>query len=299
MAAKPARNWFIRWTSVLFTVITVGMILALMAWHALPQLDHQFVRMERLKRHVMWKWGYELNGTPEYARLGARLAEHGLKLGAPIFMRVFKEEFELELWMKRDGRFHLFETYPICKWSGRIGPKLKEGDRQSPEGFYTVTASAMNPASRWHRSFNLGFPNSYDRQHHRTGSFLMVHGGCSSIGCYAMTNNAVDEIWKITRAAFRGGQKRFHVHAFPFRMTEGKLARHEASPWHEFWQDLKNGHDAFETTWLPPKVYSCQRRYVVSAVDDNASRGNHAIKQSCPPASQRFLAANAATRASN
>ena len=91
--------------------------------------------------------------------------------------------------MGGEGRpLRRFATYPICLWSGRLGPKLREGDRQAPEGFYTVSAEQLNPNSRWHRSFSLGFPNAFDQAHGRTGSFIMVHGGCPSIGCYAMTD---------------------------------------------------------------------------------------------------------------
>ena len=115
-----------------------------------------------------------LPGTPDLANLPGRLSAQGLALGAPVFIRIFKREFELELWMRRDGRFQRFAVYPICRWSGRLGPKLEEGDGQAPEGFYTVDAKALNPASRWHRSFNLGFPNAFDRAHARTGS--LRHG---------------------------------------------------------------------------------------------------------------------------
>ncbi|MGI9426717.1 MAG: L,D-transpeptidase family protein [Hyphomicrobiaceae bacterium] len=268
-------------------------ILALLLTPALTHLDHQLIRAQRLINKLQWQMGYALPGAPDYSALNARLAQHGLKLGAPVFVRIFKRDFELELWMKRDGRFHLFQTYPICKWSGRLGPKLREGDHQSPEGFYTVTNGAMNPDSRWHRSFNLGFPNTYDRQHGRTGSFLMVHGGCSSVGCYAVTNAAIDEIWTITKAAFRGGQKRFHVHAYPFRMTASNIAAAPRSGWSSFWQDLKQGSDAFEHTWLPPRIYNCRGQYVVTAVDDDASRGAHRIRRHCPPPERRFAASPA------
>ncbi|MGI9521346.1 MAG: L,D-transpeptidase family protein [Hyphomicrobiaceae bacterium] len=247
-----------------------------------PEFDHDLTRLERLKRYTLWKLGYELGGTPNFAALDTRLAARGFKIGAPIFVRILKREFELEIWMKRNGRFHLFETYPVCKWSGRLGPKLREGDRQAPEGFYTVMASAMNPASRWHRSFNLGYPNVVDRHHGRTGSFLMVHGGCSSIGCYAMTNPAVDEIWRIAQAAFRAGQRRFHVHAFPFRMTSANLKAHNASKWHEFWKELKAGYDAFEETGQPPLIYACRGRYLVHPIDSESSGGAQAIRHGCP-----------------
>ncbi len=167
--------------------------------------------------------GKPLPGTPDLARLDARLEAAGIAPGMPVYLRVFKLESELELWVEKDGRFELFATYPMCMWSGRLGPKLREGDRQAPEGFYTVSKDALNPNSRMHLSFNLGFPNVYDRGKGRTGSFLMVHGGCASIGCYAVTDAVVDEIWAFVTAALDQGQARIPVHAFPFRMTERNL----------------------------------------------------------------------------
>ncbi|MEQ1695900.1 MAG: murein L,D-transpeptidase family protein [Hyphomicrobiaceae bacterium] len=203
-----------------------------------------------------------LAGTPDLESLETRLASHALTLGAPILMRIFKREFELELWLLRDGRYHRFATYPICRWSGKLGPKIATGDKQAPEGFYTVTAAQMNPNSRWHRSFNVGFPNAYDAAHGRTGSALMVHGGCSSAGCYAMTNAVIDEIWKLTTAALASGkQKRFQVQVYPFRLNDESLAIHASSPHIGFWRQLKAGNDLFETNWLPPAVGVCQGTY--------------------------------------
>ena len=216
---------------------------------------------DRWSHRLFYRFGWVLPGTPDLGQLSKRLTSAGLSEGAPVLLRVFKAESILELWMKRNGRFELFASYPICRWSGDLGPKLKEGDRQSPEGFYTVGAGALNPNSRWHRSFNLGFPNPFDRAHGRTGSFIMVHGGCSSIGCFAMTNPVVDEIWRLVKAALRGGQARFQVQVFPFRMTEAKLARHAKDRWHPFWQQLKQGHDMFERTRLPPNVSVCSGKY--------------------------------------
>ena len=117
------------------------------------------------------------------------LGKKGMKLETPLFVRVFKEESELEVWKQRDdGRFYHFKTYPICNWSGTLGPKIQQGDMQAPEGFYSVPQSQMNPNSQYHLAFNLGYPNSYDRANRRTGEFLMIHGKCKSAGCYAMTD---------------------------------------------------------------------------------------------------------------
>ena len=196
--------------------------------------------------------------------LRTELARAGLKFGAPIFLRIFKQEKALELWVEARGRYRLFKTYPICVYSGGLGPKLRTGDLHSPEGFYDVGAENMNPLSRRHLSFDLGFPNAYDRAHGRTGSYLMVHGGCSSIGCYAMTDRGVEEIFALAAAALDGGQRRFPVHVFPFRMTAARLAAHRASPWAGFWENLKEGHDRFEHTRRPPKIDVRNRRYIFS-----------------------------------
>lgn len=197
----------------------------------------------------------------------ARMAAVDLSLGAAVFVRIFKEERELEVWVERDGgRFALFQTYPICNFSGDLGPKLRVGDSQSPEGFYFVGPNSLNPWSKFHLSFNLGYPNAYERRRGRTGSALMVHGNCVSIGCYAMTDEGIEEIYMIVEAALRGGQPFFRVHAFPFRMTDDNITRHMGSKWIDFWLNLKEGYDSFETHGRPPKVTvdHRSRRYVFS-----------------------------------
>jgi murein L,D-transpeptidase YafK len=197
--------------------------------------------------------------------LTAALQNRGLEFGAPVFLRIFKEEAELELFVLGEGGFDLFRSYPICKYSGDLGPKLKEGDRQSPEGFYNVDLAALNPNSRFHLSFNLGFPNAYDRALGRSGSFLMVHGNCVSIGCYAMTDPAIEEIYVLVETALRNGQTSVPVHAFPFRMTPERLERAQAHQWYSFWSDLEPAYRAFETTQHLPDIKLENRSYVVLA----------------------------------
>ena len=194
------------------------------------------------------------------------LAKSGLKQESPIFVRIFKKEAQLEIWKaKDDGRYYHFKTYPICNFSGELGPKIATGDKQSPEGFYTVTPGQMNPNSQFHLSFNLGFPNAYDKVNGRTGSALMVHGDCRSAGCYAMTDALIEEIYALARESFQGGQTKFHVHAFPFRMTEENMRRHRDSKWYGFWKTLKQGYDDFELARVPPSVAVCSRQYLVNA----------------------------------
>ncbi len=243
--------------------------------------DERGIAFERWKRFTAYSSGYSLPGTPDLTRLQERLKAEGVALGAPIFIRIFKREFELEVWLLRNGRFTRFATYPICRYSGKLGPKLRQGDRQAPEGIYSVDAKALNPHSRWHRSFNLGFPNAFDRTHARTGSFVMVHGGCSSIGCYAMTNPVIDEIWSLVTAALDHGQDRFQVQVFPFRMTEENLASRAQSPQAAFWRDLRKGYDVFEADRRPPKVSVCGGSYAFEPAGGTAD-GSFPIAAKCP-----------------
>jgi len=194
------------------------------------------------------------------------LAAKGLRAGSPVFIRIFKEERQLELWMgKDDGTYELFRTYPIVAMSGELGPKLAEGDKQAPEGFYHVPPAAMKADSTFHLAFNLGYPNAYDRSHERTGSFLMVHGNEVSIGCYAMTDEKIEEIYTLCDLALKNGQPFFRVHAFPFRMTDKRMADAEGSKWEDFWKNLKEGYDFFERGKVPPDVTVSQGRYVFKA----------------------------------
>jgi murein L,D-transpeptidase YafK len=185
---------------------------------------------------------------------------------SPILIRAFKEESELEVWKQdRTGRFALLKTYPICRWSGELGPKIKEGDRQAPEGFYNISPGQMNPNSQYYLSFDLGYPNAFDRAHGRTGAQLMVHGDCSSRGCYSMTDEQISEIYALGRDAFFGGQKSFQVQAYPFRMTAQNFAKHRNNPNIAFWKMLKKGNDHFEVTQQEPRVNVCEKRYVFDA----------------------------------
>ena len=191
------------------------------------------------------------------------MAEKGLRLGSPIFIRIFKESDELEMWVLQGTVFKLLKIYTICDYSGNLGPKEKEGDKQSPEGFYHVRVSQLNPWSKFHLAFDLGYPNEYDRACGRTGKSLMVHGRCSSVGCFAMTDYRMEEIYTLADAALANGQESFAVHIFPFRMTEANMSRHAESSWQPFWQNLKEGYDLFEQSFIPPQITAGINRYIV------------------------------------
>jgi murein L,D-transpeptidase YafK len=216
--------------------------------------------------------------APIPPRLLADIADKNMDVGSPILVRVFKTESELEVWKQdRSGRYALLKTYPICKWSGDLGPKIREGDRQAPEGFYDITPGQMNPNSQYFLAFNLGYPNAFDRAHDRTGAHLMVHGDCSSRGCYAMSDEQIAEIFALGRESFFAGQKHFQVQAYPFRMTAANMAKHRTNPNLPFWRMLKEGNDHFEVTRQEPKVDVCDKRYVF-----NATGGNFSPRGKCP-----------------
>jgi murein L,D-transpeptidase YafK len=214
--------------------------------------------------------GYQLPGRAMKQlspQMLATIQKKNMPEDSPILIRIFKEESELEVW-KQDttGRYALLKIYPICRWSGDLGPKIKEGDRQAPEGFYPITPGLMNPNSNYYLAINTGFPNVYDRANDRHGAFLMIHGDCSSRGCYAMTDREIGEIYSLARDSFLGGQKEIQIQAYPFRMTPANMARHRNNPNFAFWKMIKQGYDDFEVSHLEPKVDVCDRHYVFDAV---------------------------------
>lgn len=203
----------------------------------------------------------------------------GTTPSAPVLIRSYKQEAEFEIWkMKSDGQYALLKTYPMCRWSGQLGPKVREGDRQVPEGFYTIGPGQMNPNSHYYLSFNVGYPNAYDRALGRTGGDIMVHGICSSAGCFSMTDAQIGEIYAIAREAFNGGERAIQMQSYPFRMTAENLAKHRLDPNIAFWKELKNGADHFEVTKAEPSVLVCGKHYVFGA------RADHDVdaSQPCP-----------------
>lgn|SRR5690554_1659779 len=220
------------------------------------------------------------HNQPLQGSVVSALKAMGSSPGAAMMVRIFKQEQVLEVWKRTSaGQFKLFKTYEICAFSGDLGPKIKEGDRQSPEGFYTITPGLMNPKSNYYLAFNTGFPNKFDRVHGRTGSQLMVHGDCSSRGCYAMTDHGIAEIYALARESFKGGNSSFQLQIFPFKMTPTNLAKQSTSPHLAFWKDIKEGYDLFELDKNPPVWDVCERQYVFNA------SGNGVLNPmgACPP----------------
>lgn len=219
---------------------------------------------------------------PINASLVSDMSRRKMTPADPILIRIFKDESELEIWKRdRSGRYALLKTFPMCRWSGKLGPKTRNGDRQAPEGFYQVSAGMLNPNSQYYLSFNLGYPNKLESALGYSGEALMVHGACSSSGCFALTDAGVAEIYTVVREAIRGGQSSFQVQAFPFRMTPENMARNRNDPNFGFWTNLKQGYDNFEVTRRPPKVSYCGRRYVFDAEFEGGDPRDPLA--SCPP----------------
>ncbi|MCJ2068723.1 murein L,D-transpeptidase [Methylobacterium sp. J-030] len=191
----------------------------------------------------------------------ALMAQKGVTAAAPVLFRAYKKESEIEVWKKGPTGYVFIKAFPICRWSGQLGPKRRNGDRQTPEGFYTVPRRQMNPNSHYYLSFDVGYPNAYDRAHGGTGSAVMVHGICSSMGCFAMTNGTVGEIYAIAREALKGGQAAFQFQSYPFRMTAEAMARHRTDPNIAFWRELKAGSDRFEASREELQVSVVAGRY--------------------------------------
>jgi murein L,D-transpeptidase YafK len=268
---------------IVFAICVAAFALTL-ARSALALPDARDLAADRAERKRAASNGKALPGTPDLSHLEQRLAKRGLPEDAAILIRIFKAESELEVWINRGGnaRYALFATYPICNWSGTLGPKLKEGDRQAPEGFYTVNLPQANPnGPRWPKSLDIGFPNSFDRLHARSGSAILIHGGCASIGCFAMTNGVNKELHTLAVRALDAGQAYVPIQVFPFRMTEENLARYDSPAVRGFWANLKEGYDLFERTRRPPRVSICGSRYDFEGSDplDGANPGPIAV---CP-----------------
>jgi murein L,D-transpeptidase YafK len=228
------------------------------------------------------KGGDNRHNIPLNAEMVQALRNISSTPGDGMVIRIFKQEEILEVWKKTaNGTYRLFKTYEICSYSGDLGPKFKEGDRQSPEGFYTISPGLMHPKSNYYLAFNTGFPNKFDRAHGRTGSNLMVHGDCKSVGCYAMTDQGIAEIYALARESFKGGNPTFQLQIYPFRMTTANMAKHATSPHLEFWKNIKVGYEAFDINKVPPTWDVCEGRYIFNP----KSSGPLEALGACPPTS--------------
>lgn len=246
------------WLILADILLHLLLLFSLVFFYTLPLLEQHIIKED----HIISEKSFSKENFID-VNLDERLALLAGKVGDPVFIRIFKEESLLEVWIRSGAEYQHLKDYYICAYSGYLGPKLQEGDRQSPEGFYKVKKHQLNPNSKYHLSFNLGFPNKYDREHNRTGSFLMVHGNCVSDGCYAMTDGKIEEIYTLVEGALQKSQKYVQAHIFPFRMTDVNLALYSESEWFDFWVNLKEGYDYFEVEKLPPHIKVEDKQYTI------------------------------------
>ena len=277
--ASPRRK---AWAGARAVTLAAGLLAAAASTASAVVIELKDVASDRVERQRAEAIGQlPLAGTPNISQLAERLAAKKMTIGSHMLIRVFKSSSELEIWLRTGTRYELFGTYPICNWSGTLGPKLNEGDKQSPEGVYTVTSRQLHLIGRHPRSLNLGFPNALDRQMNRTGSYILIHGGCGSVGCFAMTNPVIEEVFSLASAALnKGGQDAVQVHVFPFRMTEDRVKAYSLNEWYDFWRNLKDVSDSFERTRMPPRVTVCEGRYWVednAGAEEVASQGPLAV----------------------
>lgn len=230
-----------------------------------PQFEAPIADSDSILTHHKINKQLEVMRDKNLSVLRTEMVLRGMSMDNPMFIRAFKSEMHLELWIQNSytKRYDLFRTYNVCKKSGGLGPKLQEGDRQTPEGFYNVTQDRLNPNSQYFLSFNIGFPNAFDRAHGRTGSLLMIHGGCASEGCLAMTDQQIGEIYMIIEHNFKYGHAEIPIHIYPFKMTKENMQYHKNSKWHPFWKNLKQGYDYFEQTRTPPQILVRGKQYVI------------------------------------
>lgn len=217
--------------------------------------------------------------------LAAQFQEKGLTLGSAVFIRVYKQTSEMELWVQQGARYVHFKTYGICRWSGGLGPKMYEGDRQSPEGLYHITAADLIVNPRWDRAMNINYPNSYDVVNGRSGSGILIHGKCGSVGCFAIQDQNVEEVYGAVRAALNNGQAEIPVLALPFRFASVAPTVNDTLQLSEFWSDLRRADLLFERDRIPPTAWICDGRYYFA--DRRGDRHRHAVHlPGCKPLSQ-------------
>lgn len=263
------------------TVLAAVSLLAVAAGGCTNETLDTFDKVDVDITKVSKKTDYQLSSA-----VLTKLSSMGIDRSSPMMLRIFKEEGRLEVWKAdRANRYKLVRNYKICAWSGKLGPKMKEGDRQAPEGFYPLSKANMNPNSSYYLAVNTGFPNAFDRANKASGSHLMIHGACSSSGCYSMTDEQMLEIFAFARDAFNGGQSTIQLQAFPFRMTAENMARHRDNPNIEFWKMLKVGYDHFELTKRPPEVNVCEKKYVFNQQADKPFLPTGACPAMTTPAS--------------
>ena len=202
--------------------------------------------------------------TVVWPKLEKELISKGFKQYSPIYLVILKEDNLFQVWVKSKTTYKLFKTYGICFFSGGLGTKTRSGDGKSPEGFYTIGPKQLNPVSNYHLAINIGYPNKLEIKKGYSGNDIMVHGNCASIGCYAMTDPQIEEIYTLIYKAFDSGQQKIDLAVYPFRMDETHMKRYAGSAYFDFWKTIEPGYVFFEKHHLPPVISIRHNAYYIS-----------------------------------
>lgn len=187
----------------------------------------------------------------KWANLQTELSAAGITKPFKLYIAAYKNEGKLELWLKTNGQkaYKLFKTYDFCAHSGTLGPKVKEGDLQTPEGFYYI--NVFNPKSSFHLSLGINYPNKVDERRsgkERPGGNIYIHGNCVTVGCIPLTDDKIKEVYVLAVEAKNASQDQIPVHIFPFKMTSVNLNAYlkQYPAQRALWTNLETGYRYFE-----------------------------------------------------
>lgn len=244
-------------------VICFDKIIKPFLMNPLPQniFKQKQLKFERVQNAYQEKW--EL--------LRKQLTIAGVKENFELLIIVFKHESILNVWLKAksQSRYKHFKTYNFSAVSGNLGPKIKEGDLQIPEGFYHI--QAFNPQSKYHLSLGLNYPNKVDEWRsgkNKPGSEIYLHGGNETQGCMPLTDDKIKEVYILAIEAKNNGQTQIPVYIFPFKMNEDNMEKLTTEhPQNQFfWENLKQGYDYFEKHGALPKIDECEGKYKLNII---------------------------------
>ncbi|TCC87140.1 L,D-transpeptidase family protein [Pedobacter hiemivivus] len=205
--------------------------------------------------------------TEKWTNLQKELTQAGIKGAFKLYLAAYKSEGKLELWLQsgKEKTYKLFKTYNFCAHSGMLGPKIKEGDLQTPEGFYSI--NVFNPESKFHLSLGVDYPNEIDTQRsgqEKPGGDIYIHGNCVTVGCIPLTDEKIKEVYVLAVEAKNAGQLQIPVHVFPFKMTQQNLNKYlvQFPAQKAFWKNLQPGYAYFERHNVPPNILMQKDKYL-------------------------------------
>jgi len=226
---------------------------------AQTQFKQNQLKFERVKAAYDTTW----------TALQTKLKKDNFSTNFEVFIAAYKAEGKLEVWLRSNGQnqFFLFESYKFCEHSGKLGPKIIEGDLQTPEGFYKI--NVFNPESTYHLSLGIDYPNKVDLERtgkdQKPGGDIYIHGNCTTVGCIPLTDEKIKEVYLLAVEAKNAGQEEIQVYIFPFKMTDRNLRKHgkEFPQQLSFWQNLQQGYAYFAKYRTLPSVSEVKGAYLV------------------------------------